>query len=489
MSWLRRYTPAFTLALALSSLYLYKLAGVGVLDPDEPRYLAIGRAMAATGDYVTPRLWGAPWFEKPPLLYWLTAIGTKAQLGIELSGRLPVALLSLFFLATMFFLVKSEYGQEIAGIAVLLLGSSVGWVVYSSLALTDLPLTVFYSLAVLIALPLIRSVNGEKENQSARFLLIGISLGIATLAKGLVPLVLGIPFLWFLRGWWRKWWIAAAGLFATALPWYIAVSARNGSVFFEEFFWKHHFERVYSPALQHVQPWWYYVPVLLAALLPWTPLFALIFSRTRERDERRRFLAICLGWGVLFFSIVLNKLPGYLLPLIPSAFLLLAASIDWRARSLRTWFIPCAALIGFLPLLAQALPKLLAASHVMLPQLPPIHASEVFYICLPVAVVVLARRGWLVPLLVLCFIACVFYVKIVAFPVLDRTVSARGPWQHIRQTQGTVCDNWIARKWAYGLALYRGKAYPLCGTPGVTYDYKLEAHGAEPPVLVPGDKH
>jgi len=73
-----------------------------VLGPDEPRYVAIGRTMAQTGDWITPRLWGSPWFEKPPLLYWMTAAGTAAGLNSELSGRLPVVLFSLAFLGTMF---------------------------------------------------------------------------------------------------------------------------------------------------------------------------------------------------------------------------------------------------------------------------------------------------------------------------------------------------------------------------------------------------
>lgn len=97
MSPLRRYLPLLTVAFGIACFYLYDLNGVGVLGPDEPRYAAIGRAMAQTGDFVTPKLWGSPWFEKPPLLYWMTAAGTKAGLNAELSARLPVALLSLFF--------------------------------------------------------------------------------------------------------------------------------------------------------------------------------------------------------------------------------------------------------------------------------------------------------------------------------------------------------------------------------------------------------
>jgi len=103
---------------AIAGFYLYKLDGVGVLGPDEPRYLAIGRSMAQSGDWITPRLWGSPWFEKPPLLYWITAAGTAIGLNQELSGRLPMVLLSLAFLAGMFALLRREFGMQAAAAAI-----------------------------------------------------------------------------------------------------------------------------------------------------------------------------------------------------------------------------------------------------------------------------------------------------------------------------------------------------------------------------------
>ena len=80
-------------------LYLTSLTAMGMYSTDEPRYADIGRAMARTGDWITPHLWGQPWFEKPPLLYWMTAAGFRAGLGTDLAPRLPMALLSVAFLA------------------------------------------------------------------------------------------------------------------------------------------------------------------------------------------------------------------------------------------------------------------------------------------------------------------------------------------------------------------------------------------------------
>src|SRR5579863_3611863 len=100
-------------ALAVSALfvlYFFGLNRTGLLGPDEPRYAAIGREMAETGDWITPRLYGKPWFEKPALLYWLTAAGFNAGLGDDLAPRLPVAVVSAGFLIFYFFNLRRQFG-------------------------------------------------------------------------------------------------------------------------------------------------------------------------------------------------------------------------------------------------------------------------------------------------------------------------------------------------------------------------------------------
>ncbi|HEX4169795.1 MAG TPA: glycosyltransferase family 39 protein [Bryobacteraceae bacterium] len=476
MSYLRRYFPPFTLVLAVICFYLYGLGSVGVLDPDEPRYLAIGHAMAQTRDLLIPKLWGTPWFEKPPLIYWMTALGAAVGLGPEVSGRLPVALLSLAFLALMFIMLRREFGTEPAAISSALLATCAGWLAFSSLALTDLPLSVFYSLAVFIALRVIGSPLEVPHTRS--LFLMGICLGFATLAKGLVPIALAAPFLWFLRRRWRSWWIALVAIAIVALPWYLVMCQRFGAAFLNDFFWKHHFERLYSSSLQHVQPWWYYVPVLLGALFPWTPLLIPLALRGRRPwDERRFFLVCCVAWGFLLFSISLNKLPGYLLPLLPALFALFGASIDWRrlADSIRWWLMPSALLISLLPLVARALPQAIAAGRLTVPHGFNPGPTTFFYMGAPIAATLLARRAWTGILLVLCLIAGLFFVKIVTFPVLDRTISARGLFHEVQHIPGSVCSNWMNRDLEYGFDFYRGAAYPPCGDG--KFDYALESRG------------
>lgn len=470
------------MAFGIAALYLFKLAGVGVLQADEPRYLAVGHAMARTGDWVTPHLWGAPWFEKPPLLYWMTALGALGGLGPELAGRLPVAVLSVLFLWAAYALLAREFGRQAAGVAVALLATSAGWLTYSELALTDLPLAVFFGLAVFLALPLLR---GQPDTTSihARFLLIGACIGLGTLAKGLVPIALAIPFFWFLRNVWRKWWLAFAAGALIALPWYVAVYLRNGYAFIEDFFIKHHVERLYSASLQHVQPWYYYFPVLLAGVFPWTPLLAFLFTKTTVWDARRRFLTVIVVFGFIFFSISLNKLPGYLLPLLPALFTLLGAEFETRpvVQVSRWWLAPSACLIATIPVIVSILPASLANGRVSMAQIH-ITRTEWFYILLPLAAVALARRSWAGAILVLCVVLAGIYLKLQTLSVMDQNVSARGLWREIRDQSTGLCDGGTNREWLYGIEFYRGAAIPYCGD-GRGFTYEIHSQGHAKPIV------
>jgi 4-amino-4-deoxy-L-arabinose transferase-like glycosyltransferase len=472
-----------TCALAITGFYLYNLDGVGLLGPDEPRYAAIGQSMARSGDLVTPYLWGNPWFEKPPLLYWMSAAFAWLGNRPELAARLPVVLLSLAFLALVSWFVAREFGAEAAAVSVSLLATCAGWAAFSNLGLTDLPMAVFFSLAVLLALPLLRD-GPEPRGLAARFLAIGACLGLAALAKGLVPLALTAPMAWFLRPRWRSWWWAAVAFLAVAGPWYVAISIRQGMPFLNEFFVKHHLARLYSNSLQHVQPWYYYLPVLIAALFPWTPLFAVFFRRSAPWDRRRSLLLATVSCGFLLFSLSVNKLPGYLLPLLPCLFVLLGAEFERRpfAELSKNWLIPCALLISLIPLIAKGLPDALAAGRIGAFHMGHLAPTEFFYVAAPLAALLFGRRSWLSVLLVLCVAAGGILLKATAYRYLDERVSARGLWREVRQRQVSVCDGGINRDWAYGLSFYRGSELPPCASGGV-YDVKLQANGRARPSL------
>lgn len=480
----RRYLPLATCALALLCFYLYNLAGVGMMSTDEPRYAAIAQTMARTGDWITPTLWGSPWFEKPPLLYWLSASFFSLGIKPETAARMPVALLSLIFLALAAWLLEREFGKAAAAVSVGLLATSAGWIAYSNFALTDLPLAVFFSLALLLALPLLRPQPGNRH-ASWRFLSIGACFGFAMLAKGLVPFALAVPLVWFLRKWWRSWWWAVLGTVAVAGPWYAAMFERHGMLFIREFFFKHHFERFYSNSLQHVQPWYYYFPVLLAALFPWTPMLAMFAGRRGAPwDSRRSLLLATVIFGFVFFSASLNKLPGYLLPLLPALLMLLGAEMEGRTLVdlPKKWLLAPALLIALIPLIAKGLPGALGAGKASAFHMGHIGPTDFFYVVAPLAAVYFGRRSWLSALLILCVVAGGMLVKATTYKVLDRQVSARGLWREIERRHLTVCDAGINRDWAYGLSFYRGSELPICGN-GVAYGRELRANGKQKPGL------
>src|SRR5271157_5784417 len=105
--------------------------------------------MSETGDWVTPRLWGEPWFEKPALLYWMTATGIKAGLDLDLAPRLPVAIAAVAFLIYFLMVLRREFGDSAAFYATAVLGTSAGWLAFSHVAVTDLPMSAAFAGAML----------------------------------------------------------------------------------------------------------------------------------------------------------------------------------------------------------------------------------------------------------------------------------------------------------------------------------------------------
>jgi hypothetical protein len=201
-------------------------------------------------------------------------------------------------------------------------------------------------------------------------------------------------------------------------------------------------------------------------------------------DQRRWFLLAIAGFGFFFFSISLNKLPGYLIPLIPSLFVLLGSQFEHKMASelRREWLLAPALLIACIPVVAHGLPGALAAGRVGAFRVATISATELFYVAAPLAVWFLARRTWRAPLLILSVVAGGIYLKVAAYPAIDQTVSARALWEEIQPHSKSICDSGIKRDWLYGLEFYRGAAIPPCGSGD--FDFALRAQGRKRPELV-----
>lgn len=458
--------------LLAAALYLNGLTAMGLVGPDEPRYAAIGQAMAQSGDWVTPTLWGHPWFEKPPLLYWLTATGNLAALGPDLAPRLPVALLSLAFLALFWSRLRAEWNSLVATRATLFCATSAGWLAYSRVGVTDIPMSVFFSAAVLSSLAWVA------EGKRNRLWIPAACLGIAALGKALVPLALFLPVLAVgtLHGGWRRLaaWLRPAPLAAftlTALPWYALCTARNGGEFLRVLFVEQQFNRLHSAALQHVQPWWFYLPVLLLLLFPWFPLLGTLPSGLRHfrKDARVQALAGVVVFGMLLFSAALNKLPGYVLPLVPALCVLMALATaitkesgtgDTEKTGLSFYLVAVSALIGLFPAMTDVVPVALGHGF---------HAASIPWGSAALAVVLAAAAGVAVfralahrGLFAIALLAAIGYLwfEAAALPSLDRSASARPLWLSSHPACG---PRGASRNLLYGLYYYSGKQVADCG--------------------------
>jgi 4-amino-4-deoxy-L-arabinose transferase-like glycosyltransferase len=440
-------------------VYLFALGDTGLLGPDEPRYAFIGREMAESGDWITPRLWGKEWFEKPALLYWLIGLGHRAGLKAEWAARAPVALLSLAFLCLYYMLLKRLGGGGVARAGLLLLTTSAGWIAFSQVAATDLPLAATFGAGTLLLLVM------SKEEGWTWPLLSGVCFGLALLAKGLVPAVLALPLAWRLRKDWRKLLVVGVAAVAVASTWYGPMFYLHGRDFFNDFFLKHHFGRFASEELQHVQPFWFYVPVLAGWLYPW-PLLALTAWRSKpsRASEWARTLTWTVGFGLVFFSISTNKLPGYVLPLLP---LLCAATAERasQAEELKRGLFWTGFSLFLIPVAATILPEALLhgitkASWDGVPwEYPAIG------LCAGAMAWWLERQRYRLAALGLlssAVLAGMVYVKLSAFPVLDRVVSARWLAVQIAAAKEPACVEQVHRSVEYGLRYYVRPALPEC---------------------------
>jgi 4-amino-4-deoxy-L-arabinose transferase len=436
------------LIFPLLLLYLLHLGGVGFLGPDEPRYASIGREMARSGDWITPRLDGQPWFEKPPLTYWLTAAGHLVGLPDEWAARLPEALISVGFLVFFYLTLAREFSPPVALAATAILATSAGWTAYSFAALTDLPMSAALGAAMLIML----------FNQR-RAVLAGALLGLSILGKGFVPVVLIAPLLLIARG---KRMVTLASAAITAAPWFILCWLRNGNAFWDDFFWKQHVARFLTPTLEHVQPFWYYIPILLAGLFPWTPLAALLAERRIYSDRRVLLLAGWVLYGLIFFSVARNKLPGYLLPLFPAMAIVLAAALE--TAPFKAWLLAaCSLLLVAFPTVAGILPDALLAglsrSHVAFSPSGLIFAAGagvVWWLALKQKI-----EAAVLGIALAAGIGAV-YLKYSTFPELDNTVSVRSFWRDHPSEVSAACVDGVSRTWQYGLNYYAGHRVPEC---------------------------
>ena len=338
-----------------------------MLDPDEGRYAEIPREMLASGDWITPRFNGLKYFEKPPLQYWATAAVYSVAGVSEWSSRLWSAALAFACLPLVFGWVRRRYGLE-AGLASLMaLALSPFFGVVAQLNLLDAGFTFWLSCAVLAFTR--GQLSAVKSAPERRWMLLAWgAAALAVLSKGIVVGVLaGAALVLYTlserdaRTWRRLHALPGAVLFAAiAAPWFLVVSLRNPS--FPGFFFVHeHFARFLTTVHQRVEPWWYFLPLLLLGALPWAVPLARAcrgawtagdsaVGRTAGESAFKplKFLALYAAVTLAFFSASGSKLAPYILPLFPVLAAITGALLADHARFARNAPRVAAGLMVFL---------------------------------------------------------------------------------------------------------------------------------------------
>lgn len=471
-------------------LFFFGLNSFGLIGADEPRYAQIAREMLSRHDWVTPVLGGKPWLEKPPLYYWQAMLSYGIFGVSDWSARIPSAFdATLLVIAVYLFLRRFRPGFQLDG--ALITASTAGVIGFSRAASTDMPLAAVFSIAMLAWYAWLES--GSRSYLASFY----VCLALGMLAKGPVALVLAgfiiLAYAAARRDYGivtRSLWLPGIALFCVvALPWYVLVQLRNPE-FFRVFILQHNVARFGTDLYHHQQPFWYYVPVIFLALIPWT-IFAVqagIESLRIWRHEGKAavigeealnmFLLVWLVTPVLFFSISKSKLPGYIMPAVPAGTLLVAEYIRRHIiEDLRpSWLvIVLHSLVAAAPMVPALMIQYILVQHRLLAG-PALWISCLATFVIAIVMVFTLRSPLGLRMLRLVTLVPVILVVAAVLRIggrkLDESLSARPLSSEINRVEQGLLQAavfHVPREVEYGLAFYRNR-------PIETYD-----HGQIPP--------
>ena len=458
--------------------------------------------MAETGDWVTPTLYGKPWFEKPALYYWAAALGFRLNLPAEWAARLPSAFAALAAAIAIGWLGWKHYGNSEDWsrapwlLAPTIFCTSVAAIGFARAATPDMLFAAAITLAMACAASVLRhsgDLRGAEDpnpapghnqrRELAILALFGAFLGLGVLAKGPAAVILagGAIGIWALA---TKNWRAAVGLAhpigiaafcVVALPWYVLCARRNPD-FLHVFIFQHNFERYLTPMFQHKQPFWFFVPIAILALLPWTVFLIGSFQeglrlwREKSWTASPGFFFACWGiFPIVFFSFSESKLPGYILPAVPALALIVSVgAIRAFQRSRSSVVVMC----GGTALVWIGLAIFFIHSARTGSLNGAVNYSPFFVVAIiALAVAIAVALGWAgrrrdlrlaVAACCLSVVAAVEIANIVILPALDRAVSARSYAQMLQHDlhPDRIFEFEVTRAWNYGLAFYFRRELP-----------------------------
>jgi len=288
--------------LAALAVLGFRLGAVPLMEPDEARYAAVGQTMWGTQDFVTPRVNGFVYLDKPPLLHWLTALSIGAFGPREFAVRLGSLVAAAAGVALVFAFGRQASGQSAGLISALVLAASVLWFAVGRVIRYDMLLTVCLTATVWWGW-----LGSERGRDGRRYYVYAAAAaGLGVLVKGPValalPMLILLPYLALtrrLRALLEVPWVAVLALLAAiVVPWFALCEHANPGA--ARFFLLHeNVARVKGEIDEsHHQPWWYLGPVLLGACLPWTLLLpgaAWCGSVTRKGADEPQRRPVCCG--------------------------------------------------------------------------------------------------------------------------------------------------------------------------------------------------
>ncbi len=365
------------LTVLIAVLFGFMLGNRALSVPDEGRYVEIPREMVETGNYLTPRLNGVKYFEKPVLFYWLEALSIKLFGLREFTLRLWPALFALFGCVSVSVAGARFFGRRSGLVAAAVLATSLLYYALSRAIILDMPVSVLLTSALLSFLIGMREAPGWRR----RIFLWSFYAfsALAVLTKGLIGILIPgmVVGAWIIvLGEWRvlKTMYLPTGIalfLLIAAPWHILVMRANPE-FYHFYFIQEHFLRYLTRMHSRYQPAWFFIPIVLAGLFPWSVFLVQAVRHNlpaswKERHEHRDaiFLMLWAGLVFLFFSASSSKLVPYILPVFPPLALLIGRYLSdaWDSRE----FPGIRA--GYHMLLAASL--LLAGSFLVAPYFAP----------------------------------------------------------------------------------------------------------------------
>lgn len=338
------------LLLVAVSIIFSNLSSVPLLDPDEPVYAETPKEMLQYNEFISPRIYGEYWYDKPPMYYWLVASSYQFFGVSGFAARLPSALLAVCCAFALYAFARNLFNERAGLISAFALVTSIEFFYLAKAAVTDITLTLFLTLSLLCFI------------QKKYYFFYAFS-GLAVLTKG--PIGLFFPFvitflylllsrnLAELR---RMKVFSGTFLFLLiAAPWYVFMYQIHGGEFINTFLGFHNVTRFTSPEHPSGVLWYYYIPVLIIGFFPWTAVlgqavYKSLSSQCRE-SQTLLFFNIWAAAVFLFFSVSQTKLVSYILPMYPALAVLVGWHIDqlWRkqrhyAVRQTTWCVCLAAL-------------------------------------------------------------------------------------------------------------------------------------------------